>query len=50
MNRPVILKSITFIGNDKNIKQAEIFEVNKKIDTGKFAPNPEFKIDDRSNS
>jgi len=49
MNRPVILKSITFIGNDKNIKQAEIFEVNKKIDTGKFAPNPEFKIDDRSN-
>lgn len=49
MNRPVILRSITFIGDDKNSKQAEIFEVNKNIDTSKFVPNPEFRIVDRSN-
>ena len=49
LNRPVILKSITVLGNEKNIKQAEVFEVTKEIVGSIFVPGPDIKVEDRTN-
>ncbi len=48
LERPIILKSIIYVGNDKNVKQAEIFKVTSKIDDSIFVPKSDFKIKDRT--